>query len=162
MRFYRTILVPTDFGASSQAALDYAVELARPFGGEVVLLHAYALPVMGLANGPLITAELTKRILDSSQACLDEAIAAHRGCGVALRAFLREGDPWLVTIDVIKEVSADLVVMGTHGRRGLPRFLIGSVAERLVRTSPVPVLTVHATGRHEEMRLSGGTEAVAR
>lgn len=161
MRAYRTILVPTDFGEPATAALDLAVELARPFGAEVVVVHAYAIPVVGSGEGPLIMAELTQRILSSAQTCLDEAVAVHKSCGVPMRAFIREGDPWVVTLEVIKEARADLVAMGTHGRKGLPRFLIGSVAEKVVRTSPVPVLTVHPRGHYEDIHLPRGPEAAA-
>jgi nucleotide-binding universal stress UspA family protein len=154
MPSYRTILVPTDFGGPATAALDYAVELARPFNADVVVVHAYAIPVIGSGEGPLIMAELTQRILQAAQACLDEAVAVHAKCGVPMRAFIREGDPWVVTLEMIKEAHADLVVMGTHGRKGLPRFLIGSVAEKVVRTSPVPVLTVHPLGHYEDVHVA--------
>lgn len=141
----KTLLVPTDFGEASDKALAYAVGLAKKLGAEVVLLHSYEIPMVGFPDGAMVaTAELTSRILEGAQAGLDRALARHKGEGVPMRALVRQGDAWRSVLDTAQEVSAGLVVMGTHGRKGLPRALIGSVAEKVVRTSPVPVLTVHA------------------
>jgi nucleotide-binding universal stress UspA family protein len=140
------ILVPTDFGRASQAALDYAVELAQRFGSkEVVLLHAYEIPIVSFPDGAIVaTAEMTSRIVDAATYELEKtAQRASASSGVSVRPLLREGDPWHAVLKVTDEVGAGLVVLGTHGRHGVARMLIGSVAERVVRTSKVPVLTVH-------------------
>lgn len=162
MRSYRTILVPTDFGDASTAALDLAVELARPFHAEIVVLHVYSIPVVGSGEGPLVMAELTERIFEAAESCLADAVSVHRSCGVPMRTLLREGDPSSVIQEVTNAVDADLVSMGTHGRRGLPRFLIGSVAEKVIRASRVPVLTVHPRGRYHDVHTSrSSTHAAA-
>lgn len=141
----KTILVPTDFGEASDRALAYAVALGKKLGAEVVLLHAFEIPLVGFPDGAMVaTAELTSRILEGAQLGLDRCVTRHKGDGVPLRGLVRQGDPWRTVLDTAKEVSAGLIVMGTHGRKGLPRALIGSVAEKIVRTSPVPVLSVHA------------------
>ncbi len=144
-----TILVPTDFGRAAEAALDHAIDLAgalRPSTGpvEIVLLHAYEMPLLGVPDGALVaTTELIGRVIESAQEALDRAIFERRGRGIPMRPLLEQGDPWRVVIDTASAVGAGLIVMGTHGRHGLPRALIGSVAERVVRTASVPVLTVH-------------------
>jgi nucleotide-binding universal stress UspA family protein len=137
------ILVPTDFSETAQQALEYAVGLAAKLGAEVTLLHAYVLPVVGLPEGGIfVTSEIAQRILDGAQGALDAAVKRHEKRGVAITALLKNGDPREVIDAVAGQVGADLIVMGTHGRRGLSRILIGSVAEYVVRTASHPVLTV--------------------
>jgi nucleotide-binding universal stress UspA family protein len=141
----KTLLVPTDFGEASERALAYAVALAKRLGADVVVLHAFEIPIVGFPDGAMVaTAELTSRILEGAQSGLDRALARHKGDEVPMRAFVRQGDPWRSVLEAATEFSAGMIVMGTHGRRGLPRALIGSVAEKIVRTATVPVLTVHA------------------
>jgi nucleotide-binding universal stress UspA family protein len=141
----KTLLVPTDFGEASERALAYAVALAKRLGADVVVLHAFEIPIVGFPDGAMVaTAELTSRILEGAQSGLDRALARHKGDEVPMRAFVRQGDPWRSVLEAATEFSAEMIVMGTHGRRGLPRALIGSVAEKIVRTATVPVLTVHA------------------
>ena len=142
----KTILVPTDFSDSSDFALAYAVKLARSLGAELVVLHTYELPMIGFPDGTLVaTAELTSRVLDGARVALDAAVAKHGNAGVPLRTLVKEGESWRTIVDAAPEVGAGLIVMGTHGRSGLPRALLGSVAEKVVRMAPCPVLTVHAT-----------------
>lgn len=144
MNLPKTILVPSDFGEASDQALAYAVALAQKLGADVVVLHAFEIPLVGFPDGAMVaTAELTSRILEGAQTGLDRSLARHKGDGVPMRGLIRQGDPWRSVLDTAQEVSAGMIVMGTHGRKGLPRALIGSVAEKVVRTSPVPVLTVH-------------------
>jgi nucleotide-binding universal stress UspA family protein len=145
MKLPTMILVPTDFGEPSEAALDYALELARPLGAEIALMHAYEIPIIGMPDGTIVaTADLTSRILEGAKLGLDRQLEARQGSGVRMRAIVKQGDACQSVNETVEEVKADLVVMGTHGRRGLPRYLIGSVAEKVVRTARVPVLTVHA------------------
>jgi nucleotide-binding universal stress UspA family protein len=80
-----------------------------------------------------------------SQNALKEAVAKHRGRDVDIESALEQGEPEAVVLRMIEKVDADLVVMGTHGRRGLARAILGSVTEAVVRGSPVPVVTVHST-----------------
>ncbi len=145
MKLPSVILVPTDFGEAAGCALDYAIELAKKFGAEVVILHSFEIPLIGFPDGAMVaTAELTSRIVESAQEALDKAVLARKGSGVTVRAILKQGDPWQMVLATIQETGAGMVVMGTHGRKGLPRALLGSVAEKVVRTAPVPVLIVHA------------------
>jgi nucleotide-binding universal stress UspA family protein len=140
----KTILVPTDFGEPSEAALDTAIDYAKAFGSEIVLMHAFEIPVVGFPDGAMMaTAELTTRILEGAQAGLDRQIQERAGCGVPMRGVIKQGDPYRMVNEAAEEVGAGLIALGTHGRKGLSRALLGSVAEKVVRTAHVPVLTVH-------------------
>jgi nucleotide-binding universal stress UspA family protein len=145
MNLPKIILVPTDFSVASEAALDQAIGLASKLGGKVYVLHAYQLPVVGFPDGVLVpTAEIASRVISWAQGELAACVAKRKECGVELLPILKQADPREAALAVAEEISADLIVMGTHGRRGIARALIGSVAESVVRTSAVPVMTVHA------------------
>lgn len=134
------ILVPTDFSPCSEQALDYALELAEKLGANVQLLHVIGIPSYGVPElGVGITATMMDNLIADNQAALDELARTRKGIGQTL---VRAGDARDVILQTAEELEADLIVMGTHGRRGLSRALLGSVAEMIVRTSPVPVLTV--------------------
>ena len=139
----KTILVPTDFSETAQKALDYAVELAEKLGAKLQVIHAFELPLVGFPDGTLtITAEMATRITVAAQKALDEVVAKYKGRPVELMTSLVQGDPRELVLEAARKLGADLIVMGTHGRRGIARALIGSVAESVVRTSSIPVLTL--------------------
>jgi nucleotide-binding universal stress UspA family protein len=139
----KTILVPLDFSEASDNALDYAIDIAKKLDARIVVMHAFEIPLVGFPDGVLAaTAEIASRILNSAQGALDDAIAKRKDTGVPMTSLLRQADPREAITGAAKELGAELVIMGTHGRRGLARALIGSVAEGVVRTSSVPVLTV--------------------
>lgn len=145
MNLPKIILVPTDFSVASEAALDHAIGLASKLGGKVYVLHAYQLPVVGFPDGVLVpTAEIASRVISWAQTELAACVAKRKASGVEILPILKQADPREAALAVAEEISADLIVMGTHGRRGIARALIGSVAESVVRTSAVPVMTVHA------------------
>jgi nucleotide-binding universal stress UspA family protein len=153
----RTILVPVDFSETSKAALDYAVSLAHPLGARLIVMHAYELPVYGFPDGAFVaSAEVATRLMSSAQSGLDAFVAPYRD-GVRIDTVLRQGIPWEEVRAVAEDVGADLVVIGTHGRRGIARALLGSAAEKIVRTSQRPVLTVHLDG--QKKRRARPTEA---
>ena len=141
----KTILVPTDFGDPSEAALDYAIDLAKAVGAQIVLLHTYEVPTMGFPDGVITsTGDITPQILEGAKIGLDRQLATRAASGVTIRTLIKEGDAVDRVHEAVAEVGADLIVMGTHGRTGIARALIGSVAENVVRTAHVPVLTIHA------------------
>jgi nucleotide-binding universal stress UspA family protein len=146
----RTILVATDFDACAEAALDQALAIARPIHAKVYLFHAYSLPVAAFPGGKFAPrAQIAPAIAASARASLDDTVERHKQSGsaddVELVPVLELGErPSEAVLAAVERLGADLVVVGTHGRRGLERVLLGSVAESLVRRSPVPVLTVHA------------------
>lgn len=144
MQSSKTILVPVDFEAASLEALATARALAPPLGLKVVLAHVYTIPVAVYPGfGPVIAPEIPEQIATAAKSALDK-LAADAG---GLRSILRTGDPVTEILKIIEETGPTFVAMGTHGRKGLSRMLIGSTAERIVRLSPAPVLTVHARER---------------
>lgn len=145
MNLPKILLVATDFSVAGEAALDQALGLAAKLGAKVYVLHAYQLPVIGFPESAVVpTAEIASRVLTWAQGELAACVARREGSGVEIVPILRQADPRDAVLAVAEEIAADLIVMGTHGRRGIARALIGSVAESVVRTSPVPVMTVHA------------------
>ena len=144
MLTFKNILVPIDFTETSSKALDYAVELAKRFEAKLTVLHAYEIPVFGFPDGALIaTADVASRISNAAQQSLAATVAARSGSGLVMEGVLRNGVTWEEINTLAAEISADLIVIGTHGRKGLARALLGSVAENVVRTATVPVLTIH-------------------
>jgi universal stress protein A len=148
------ILVPTDFSAPSEVALDYAITMATRFGASLHLLHVVDDPlvVAGAAFGaeayivsvPAIRASL----VDEAAARLARLLPRAQRKAVAARSEVRVGRPADAICDVARQESCDLVVMGTHGRSGMAHLLLGSVAETMVREAPCPVLTVRSEPTH--------------
>lgn len=144
MKIPKTILVPIDFSDGSTAALDYAVGLAGKLDAKITLLNVIGVQVLGAEYGMPVAASAVELICDTSQQELAKLIAANKDKASFAPPVLEIGDPRTTIEQVVKKLGADLVVMGTHGRRGLKRLLLGSVAEMVVRTSPCPVLLVRA------------------
>jgi nucleotide-binding universal stress UspA family protein len=143
MTLPKNILVPTDFSPHAEHALDYAVELAGKLDAKVHLLNAIGVPALGVPElGVALTSTVIDGMVAENQAALDKLAAARRATGRMGETMLRTGDARDVIMQAVEEVKADLIVMGTHGRRGLSRALLGSVAESIVRHSPIPVLTI--------------------
>ena len=141
MARFETLLVPHDFSGDADAALDAAVELAMRLGASLHLLHVYQQPVdvlspYGVAVPPNVGPELRSAALRRL-----EQLAA-RISGLQVESHVAEGPPALAIAEQARELGADLVVMGTHGRTGLRHLLLGSVAERTMRAAHCPVLTV--------------------
>jgi nucleotide-binding universal stress UspA family protein len=138
------LLVPTDFGDSSKLAFDRAVALAQRLSAEVVLLNVWDLPVVAPEGALVVTPEWAERIVEATQKALGVEAARHAKSGVKITTMSRQGDAWRTILDVAAELHPEMILMGTHGRRGLPRALLGSVAEKVVRTAECSVLTVRA------------------
>ena len=137
------ILVGTDFGEISRSAADWAIDLARALGARVTILHVFDLPIVGLLDASLIVdAKTASRLSDEAQAALDAEIARVRDRGVPVTGALKQGDSRMTIPAFASSEGAGLVVVGSHGRHGLSRALLGSVAETIVRTSAVPVVVV--------------------
>jgi nucleotide-binding universal stress UspA family protein len=144
----KKILVPIDFSEASDRALEYGVELARRLDASLVVMHCYEIPVYGIPDGALVaTAEAVSRITTASQEGLALAMLRCQDAGAHAQVMLRQGNPVLVIPKVADEIAADVIVMGTHGRKGIARAFLGSVAEGVLRATACPVLAVHA---HQE------------
>ena len=137
-----TIVVPIDFEQASLKALDLAKELAAQLGGEVVLVHVYQIPVY---TYPGLEPTLVPSFHAEVAAAAKRAVADISTQAGGLRAMLREGEPATEILAAAEEAGARMIVMGTHGRKGLAHFFLGSVAEKVVRKSAIPVMTVRAS-----------------
>jgi nucleotide-binding universal stress UspA family protein len=142
MTAFNRILVPTDFGEAADRALDLAIELATKFESRLTLLHASAIPASAFSAYADGLAWPTDEMDRAAKKELEAAVSRAKGRYPSTDGVLANREPWEAILDVAKTRGADLIVMGTHGRRGLARALIGSVAEKVVRLSPIPVLTV--------------------
>jgi nucleotide-binding universal stress UspA family protein len=107
-------------------------------------MHSYEIPIVGFPDGALVaTADIAARMAEASRAGLDNVVGKRKGGKIQVDGVLREGVAWEEINRVADELDADLIVIGTHGRKGLARALLGSVAENVVRTATRPVLTIH-------------------
>jgi len=141
----RTILVPVDFSECSGLALDYAVALAAKLDAKVHLLNVISIPFVAVPEvGSTISPTVLENVIHDNQKALDNLADARRTKVALGDTLLRTGDARDEILHAAESIGADLIVMGTHGRRGVTRALLGSVAEQIVRTAPCPVLTVRA------------------
>lgn len=145
------ILVPVDFSACSQAACEHAAFLAARFGAVIELLHVWdmptfgggVLPELGIGLGTTEDTSLADAVESRAMKAMESSVAAMERRGVSgVRRRLEMGDAASVIAKVAAEGRFSMIVMGTHGRRGFSRLLMGSVAEKVVRSAPCPVLTV--------------------
>ncbi|MGB9932334.1 universal stress protein [Haloarcula amylolytica] len=142
------ILLPTDGSSGAEAAIEPTGALASETDATVHLVSVVDTRSLGIDVGSTV-------IVDELESVATDAVenAADRlsGMGVeAVETAVSHGIPYRAILDAIEDADADLVVIGTHGRTGIDRYLLGSVAEKLVRTSPVPVMTVRAADAGDE------------
>ena len=140
---WKTILVPMDFSADSEAALRTAVELAKSFGSKIHLLHAYP-TYIGTPWGYSFPPGAFSEARVHASELLGERQQKVEAEGVRATIDAEEGSPSEVIVEVAELVSADLIVMGTRGLTGVKHVLLGSIAERTLRHAPCPVMTVQA------------------
>lgn len=144
---WRRLLCPVDFSDTSHRALLAAVDLARRLNVELFVLHVYLPPAMTSPDGSVVgTPELIESVATAAEANLAawrREAQARAGADVKIGAACVLGSPADEIVRFARQQSAGAIVMGTHGRTGLVRVLMGSVAEKVVRTAPCPVLTIH-------------------
>jgi universal stress protein A len=145
----RRIVVPIDFSATATKALQYALPFATAFDAELLLLHVTQTWSMPVEYGyvPPDSAVSPRQLLDSTRKALDELSTREIGARARYRVQVREGVPWLEIAAAARENEADLIILTTHGWTGLKHALLGSVAERVVRHAPCPVLVVREQER---------------
>jgi nucleotide-binding universal stress UspA family protein len=144
---YERILVPVDGSATSNAGLIEATKLAKLTGARVRLLHVIDdMPFMMAAGGfGAMTVDVLDSLKTAGEAILQEARARVETSGVVVSSVLLDSNGGRLCDQVIEQADswgADLLVLGTHGRRGVRRMLLGSDAEQIVRTATIPVLLV--------------------
>lgn len=141
--FYR-VIVPTDFSDCSEQAWALAQRLAAAVGSELILAHVLVEAPL-YSEGPF-TVERTRHVFEQARNWVAENLekwaAGAKGKGLRARTVMRTGAPYREIVDLATDERADLVIIGTHGRGGVNRALLGSVADRVVRLAPCPVLTV--------------------
>jgi len=153
---FKRILVPTDFSAPAALALEYARMLARRFEAELIVVHVVedSMPIGAEFDVPEIAA-YRRRLIDDATRELAVAVAALTD--VTVRTAVLTGRTTRSILDAANEYSADLIVMGTRGRGPIATFVMGSVAERVVRMADCPVMAVHdvhAAALLDRVRLS--------
>jgi nucleotide-binding universal stress UspA family protein len=139
---YDRILFPTDGSEGANAALDHAIDHAVRYDAELHVLYVVEenLPVMEAGQ-----AQLLEALEAEGERAIDDARDRAKAEGVdSIRGTVAGGSPYRGILEYVDDYDIDLVVMGTHGRRGVDRFLLGSVAEKVVRSADSPVLTVRA------------------
>jgi universal stress protein A len=145
---FRRILVPVDYSENSKTAVEAAIALARELGGSLELIHVWDRPTY-VSDGVMVRRpgeeqrSLAELIHANAEKDMDDFLASLTlPSDVSVTHRLCSGDPASTIIAELKQKNHDLVVLSTHGRTGLIHLLLGSVAEKLVRFSPVPVLTI--------------------
>jgi len=141
----KSVLCPIDFSDSSEHALTYAIALAQSYDATLKLLHVVQPPLMSVPGDPMVpefSSEVMEDIAAASRRRLDEIATKTREQVANVETEIATGSPFVEIITVAKDQDVDLIVIGTHGRTGLAHVMIGSVAEKVVRKAPCPVLTV--------------------
>jgi universal stress protein A len=147
------ILVPVDYSQNARASAEYALKLAAKVGAAVDVVHVWDKPTY-VSDAVMVRRpggeqrSLAELIHENAESDMSEFMAALSvPAGVSVTPRLLSGDPVSTLCAELKRGEHQLVVIGTHGRTGLAHVLLGSVAERLIRYSPVPVLTVPPSGK---------------
>lgn len=133
------LLVPVDFSTYAETALTYAMTLASKLGARLTLMHVIHLAPLGVAEGGAVLPYL-EAVEAQAQAGMADYRERVQAAGLKVDVVIVHGVPFQSIIDTAIEHKVDLIVMGTHGRTGLRHVLLGSVAEKVVRLAPCPVL----------------------
>ena len=144
---FKTILCPLDFSEGSGHALRVASRLANESNAELVLVHVWYVPPVTDAGESMLPPDVVKQMTGDVRRGLEAAVGDATALGVKrVKSDLLTGAPWQAIVDDAKQRAADLIVIGTHGRTGLSRIWLGSVAEQVVRHAPCSVLAVRVEG----------------
>ncbi len=145
MSRFKRILYPSDFSTASHGAFAKAVELAKDNRAELLLVHVFRLPLQMMGEAyipPSEYEEIEASMREGATKHLDKLIAKARQAGVRARGLVLEGIPHARITSAARSNRTDLIVMGTHGRTGLAKLFLGSVAARVLATAACPVMTV--------------------
>ena len=141
-KLFRNILCPIDFDANSPAALEFAGKIAQETGGRIYLLHVVPWTVAAVPiDASQVLAELKQSATTRLQQLAREKLTGTVANEIVVTVATNPGSE---VVRIARELKADVVIMATHGRKGLSHLVLGSVAERVVRESPCPVLTLRA------------------
>ena len=135
---WKKILIATDGSKFSEAATEKAIDFAGSYGGELMIMSVVDVPAEFYGESP----DAWDNLVVKAQAYVDKAKQRAEVSGVKVQAFVREAETWQAIIDMAREKKADTIIMGSHGRTGLKRLLMGSVTEKVIGHAPCPVLVV--------------------
>jgi len=144
VQLFRKVLCPIDFSDHSLAALNLALKVTQQNDAKLYLLNVAPVPA-GAAGFQPVPMDAYPFHEEDRHEELAELARERIPAAVRYETLVISGDPAERVLETVRGLAADLIVMGTHGHRGLTRLVLGSVAERVVRESPVPVLSVHVT-----------------
>ena len=146
MNPFKRILVATDLTPASDPALEEAILLAKENGAELLIAHAYHPPSLSQAAAvaPGVYEEWDRNMRAEVEGRLEELAANAVKAGIKAQPMILAGAPYEAITEAAKLNGIDLVIMGTHARKGVSRFFVGSVASRVVASAPCPVMTVRA------------------
>lgn len=139
---FKTILAATDLGPAGARAVEMAAVLAAENEAELVIVHVFEIPTYVFPGAEFTPVDLLGPVQEQAQQHFDEQVTAIRRRHARTRGAFLVGDPWREIVTATTAAKADLVIVGTHGRHGVAHAVLGSVAEKVVRSSPVPVLVV--------------------
>lgn len=147
MPVMKNILVPLDFSECSEAALPYAAALAQKYKAKITLLHVVSTHIyMGAGSELVYWEQILSSMEEEAHKMLATIFSPTERALLQLKERVVHGIPFAVILEEAKSGEADLIVMATHGRTGLSHAVMGSVAERIVRLSPIPVLIIRPAG----------------
>jgi nucleotide-binding universal stress UspA family protein len=139
----KKLLVPTDFSEYSQFALKYAAAFAEAFAAKVWVLHVHEpYPQGAVFEGMVYDSELVAKAESRARADLEAVVAQLTARSIQAEAVFATGRPYVQIVRQAEKLEVDLIVLATHGRRGVSHMVFGSNAEKVVRLSPCPVLTI--------------------
>ncbi len=149
---FKKILCPVDFSQFTQDVVNYALDLAKKYGAELHIMHVvpnmtYFTPYESFLTPENLVA-IEKNIQDEVERNFTKLLKEDK---VPTKRVIKTGVPFVEIIDYARSESIDLIVMGTHGHTGLEHILIGNVAEKVVRKSPCPVMTIRPKGKQFKM-----------
>ena len=140
---YKRILVPLDGSPLAEAVLPYAKELARLAGAEIVLLRVSVNPTVEFSfTDPGLASQIVQEMEESSNAYMNAMYEKLNAEGIKTCFLIREGPITDTILDIADAMQIDVIAMSTHGRSGVLRWVMGSIADRIVRHSPIPVLLI--------------------
>jgi len=153
----RKILAPVDFSDVSEHALSYATGLAADLGAKMLVI--YVVEPIVFAGSPIAPEMSVPHLIEDQRRAaaesVDKLVARLAKRKIEVEGMVRTGTAYHVIVDSAAAESCDLIIMGTHGRGGLGHFLLGSVAEKVVRLSPCPVLTVRGGDQPAKQKTKG-------
>jgi nucleotide-binding universal stress UspA family protein len=143
----KNILCPIDYSVYSEKALKYAIEFAEKYNAKLYLMHVLDIRIYDITDPELYNVNvIDKETINKLRERLHKCISENTRKNIEVETIVIEGVPFVEIIKKAREYKVDLIVLGTHGRTGLSHAIMGSVAEKVVRKAPCPVLTI----RHPE------------